>query len=78
MKFGRSKLAVLQVTDLCDAGGYRGLSANDGLERLLADRDLVAPDEIDTDQIMPPQKSVAELKVGEVTEAQQQGRCVRA
>ena len=39
-----------------------------GLERLLADRDLVAPDEIDTGQIRLPQKSVAVLKASEVAE----------
>lgn len=44
-----------------------------GLERLLADRDLVAPDEIDTCQIRLPQKSVAVLKASEVAEALSSG-----
>ena len=35
----------------------------------MADRDLVAPDEIDTGQIRLPQKSVAVLKASEVAEA---------
>ena len=37
-----------------------------GLERLLMDRDLVAPDEIETGQIRLPHKSVAALKADEV------------
>jgi nitrile hydratase beta subunit len=40
-----------------------------GLERLLADRDLVAPDEIDTGEIRLLHKDVAVLKAGEVAGA---------
>ena len=49
-----------------------------GLERLLTDRDLVAPDEIETGQIRLPHKNVAVLKAGEVAEALPVGRVVQA
>jgi nitrile hydratase beta subunit len=44
-----------------------------GLERLLKDRDLVAPDEIETGQIRLPHKNVPVLKVDEVAGALRRG-----
>jgi nitrile hydratase beta subunit len=44
-----------------------------GLERLLKDRDLVAPDEIETGQIRLPHKNVPALKADEVAGALRRG-----
>jgi nitrile hydratase len=44
-----------------------------GLERLLMDRDLVAPDEIETGQIRLPHKNVPALRAGEVAGALRRG-----
>jgi nitrile hydratase subunit beta len=44
-----------------------------GLERLLVDRDLVAPDEIETGQIRLPDKNVPALKADEVAGALRRG-----
>ena len=44
-----------------------------GLERLLMDRDLVAPDEIETGKIRLPHKDVPVLKADEVAEALRKG-----
>jgi len=44
-----------------------------GLERLLMDRDLLAPDEIETGQIRLPHKNVPALRAGEVAGALHRG-----